>query len=863
MPHLGFDEQPASSPDRATVGHIGEPAAHGNRPARRLENRTRARRLRKAGGFAAVATTTCAMAVALTFSQSAPGVVASSVRLLAASTDIQPTVDQLIAAQQQVVANNSAYPFITAYDKTTLPAYTQNMASGMLYMALAEQNLNNSHDLNGEYFPVPWNAPGTNPQPFSNSPNPDDQYSFVVTNDKSITLTITPKPGTKDVTFVPMSGRPIVGDYAATGVYDLSKFTPNADGSYTITISPTQQSGNWVDTGGATMVLIRDTIGNWGLPHNTLTFQQQGAPSAYTLPVLSNAQISSMLNSVSSNMAASNSSITNYGIQARFNSIPANHFTPIGSTPSIIGGPILPSQMSSAGHFSLQPEQALVVKVPNLPSGYSDFQLSNAWMNDLPYVTAQGSLNDTNTFHSSDGYTYYVISSQNPGVANWIDNSGATDGNVFMRFQNVTGTVADSAVTAQVVPIGSVSQYIPADTPTVTPAQYAASLKQRQLSYDYVRHQMQGSGWVTSTLEIDQIKAAIGTNQFNQIFGSQAQVPSVLDRITNSALTPDFLALARGVFANPAGSLAAVVNNLPLATQDIVMPMVLASLRFDLLVNKTIAAVQSSLAAGRPSAAFAALAGGVQGLGTLINQTLTDPATSVTAGFLNARDDLSVALTNAGSYSPLSATDIGSVLKQIGQVNQSAAHMLAGGLQGMVPTAGQATTANATTTPTSAPVAPATTAVSATAATNVVAPVAATGPVSAAVSTAVATTAASANASAPASATTAAKAGAPASATTAAAPASPAAGNSSNQPDTTSPSTTTAESAKSTPRSTNPKAVTAEGNKRSPDAKNSKTGGDKPSTAATDSKGAGDKQSTDVKGSATGSGKHATESKKS
>lgn len=851
MPHLGFDGQPASSTDRATIGHTEEPAPHGNRAARRLGSRTQLRRIRQAGGFAAVATTTGAMAVALTFTQSAPAVVASSVRLMAAASDIQPAVDQLIATQQQVIATNSAYPFITAYDKTTLPAYTQNMASGMLYMALAEQNLNNSYDLNGEYFPVPWNAPGTNPQPFSNSPNPDDQYSFMVTNDQSITLTITPKPGTKDLTFVPMSGSPIVGDYAATGVYDLSRFTPNADGSYTITISPTQQQGNWVNTGGAAMVLIRDTVGNWGLPHNTLTFQKQGASSTYTLPVLSKAQISTMLNAVSANMPASNSSITNYGIQARFDSIPANHFTPIGSTPSIVGGPILPSQLSSAGHFSLQADQALVVKVPNLPSGYSDFQLSNAWMNDLPYVTAQGSLNDTNTFHSSDGYTYYIISSQNPGVANWIDNSGATDGNVFMRFQDVTGTVADNAVTAQVVPIGSISQYIPADTPTVTPAQYAASLKQRQLSYDYVRHQMQGSGWVTSTLEIDQIKAAIGTNQFNQIFGSQAHVPSVLDRITNPALTPDFLALARGVFANPAGSLAAVVKNLPLATQDIVMPVVLASLRFDLLVNTTITAVQSGLAAGRPGAAFAALAGGVQGLGTLINQTLTDPANSVTAGFLNARDDLSVALTNAGSYSPLSATDIGSVLKQIGEVNQSAAHMLAGGLRGMVPTAGQATAANTTTLATSATVAAATPAVSATAATNVVAPVAATGPVPAAVSTAIATTSG--------------KASAPAPATSAAAPASAAPGNSSNQSGSTTPtaSTTTAESAKSTPRSTNPKAPTAEGNKRSTAAKTSKAGGGKPPTAATDSKGAGDKQSTDVKSSATGSGKHATESKKS
>ena len=69
------------------------------------------------------------------------------------------------------------------------------------------------------------------------------------------------------------------------------------------------------------------------------------------------------------------------------------------------------------------------------------------------------------------------------------------------------------------------------------------------------------------------------TDEFNQIFGGQTDVPSVLDRMTDPTLVPDMGTLSHAVFADPLGSLSALINNLPLAIKDIEMPMVLAALR--------------------------------------------------------------------------------------------------------------------------------------------------------------------------------------------------------------------------------------------------------------------------------------------
>lgn len=148
--------------------------------------------------------------------------------------------------------------------------------------------------------------------------------------------------------------------------------------------------------------------------------------------------------------------------------------------------------------------------------------VTNAFGQTAPAVTATGGLNDTQAFHDPDGYTYYVISSQNPGVANWLDDNGVSNGGIWLRFEDLTHPpAAPIPVTTQVVNVADVREYLPADTPVVTPAEYAAGLKERLFEWDYAHDQNVDKGWLGANLEFGQFKAAMGTDEFSGIFGGQ------------------------------------------------------------------------------------------------------------------------------------------------------------------------------------------------------------------------------------------------------------------------------------------------------------------------------------------------------
>lgn len=701
----GFKEESIATRDRANRSANLLPGDR--RPVGRLQATAKGGYVRKAGCLATiVALGALTMHPTITppmpdlSSASVVPVIASPVRLLA--NTYQPLIDEIIEAQVQIINTNSEYSFITQSDLSSLPSYAQTLTMSQLSGTMNLLNLAEKYDLNGEYLVYPWNAPGADPLQFINDPNSDNQYFLpIIDENQTYVMTIRPGPGTTAVTFTPQSGIALFGNYESTEfAYNLSDFTPNADGSYTILMSTTEQSGNWVNTTGAQSITVRNTIDDWGLLHNAISFQPQGAPATFTLPVLSSSDIEGMLEAIATYLPTLNSSVTLFGIQEAFGAVPDNTFTPIELTSDIIGGgPILAGQYASIGSFNLESDEALIVQVPNVDAEYTGADLSNVWQLDLPYVTVQSSINSSHAFRSDDGYTYYVVSSQDPGVANWLGTSGVSHGTVNLRFQGLTGSVPATPLTSWVVPVADVQQYLPADTPTVTPAQRAANHKQLLLEYNYKYSQYaHPTGWVTANLEVDQVKDAIGAQEFAQLFGGQSNVPSVLDRaILDPSLTPNLLPLVATFLANPLRSLGAIVNNLPLMVQNIVTPMVLATLRWNLLVGETSALELSNLASGDLSGMIGEYWAGFQDTVALVEQTLFDPATSVTAGFLNARDALAVAIMNAPSYAPLSWNDIESAVSQICQLGESVIRMLAGGFKGMVELIGSSESAGTAT----------------------------------------------------------------------------------------------------------------------------------------------------------------------
>lgn len=588
-----------------------------------------------------------ALAIAVMAPQAAIGrqVVSSPVRLV--SNDLESAINDVLAAEQQAATLDSALPYATPENQALLGPFLQGTVAGML-------NRQITVDQGSSPLTYPWTAPLADPQQAPNLGNPDTLYDVVHLNpDETVTITVHPGPGTEDFTIQPVvltlanQGFPTT---LPTGALDLANLTPNPDGSYTIVASPTEQAGNWISTVGANSLQIRDTIGEFGvLPDQVSIETSDPTPS---LPLLSSSDISSMLENFAANVAPSNA--INKNVYALFHKLGDNEFTQVAHTGS--GG--LAGQDSALGNFHLQPDEALIVKVPEVEAEYSGAQLGNVWFQGLPFETAEGSLNNTQVFPDPDGFTYYVISADDPGVANWLDTSGVADGDVFLRWQGATGALPTVPIQTEVVNVADVRDYLPADTPVVTAAERATELQDRLLSYDYDLHALKDSSWVTNNLELDQVKSALGTAQFNEVFGGQQDVPSVWDRMTDSALMPDVATVDNDLLANPSDSLSAIVQNVPLAIKDIEMPTVLAALRLD-----------EAIATGQ----------GLQGLETVFNEILTDPATSITAGFLDARDDLEVSIMNAASYSALTPGDFTAVADQLSQLNQSMSELLTAG----------------------------------------------------------------------------------------------------------------------------------------------------------------------------------------
>lgn len=113
--------------------------------------------------------------------------------------------------------------------------------------------------------------------------------------------------------------------------------------------------------------------------------------------------------------------------------IPVNTMVAPRLTP---GG--LATQYSSAGHFDLTPDQALVITLPVTDAPYLGFQLGSMWYVSLDYINHQTSLNGTQAQADPDGRIRIVVSERDPGVVNWVETLGRRTGFLQFRWQRVS-----------------------------------------------------------------------------------------------------------------------------------------------------------------------------------------------------------------------------------------------------------------------------------------------------------------------------------------------------------------------------------------------------------------------------------------
>ena len=127
--------------------------------------------------------------------------------------------------------------------------------------------------------------------------------------------------------------------------------------------------------------------------------------------------------------------------------------------------------------FEFEEGEALTLET-DLPATrrYWNFQLDDPYFNAVEYVYRLSSTNGHFAKISPDGRFRAVISLTDPGVPNWLDPAGFTQGTIYGRWYD-----CDSSPTPTLkrVKLSEVRDYLPKDTPVVTPSERAEELRRR------------------------------------------------------------------------------------------------------------------------------------------------------------------------------------------------------------------------------------------------------------------------------------------------------------------------------------------------------------------------------------------------
>ena len=217
---------------------------------------------------------------------------------------------------------------------------------------------------------------------------------------------------------------------------------------------------------GARMVAVREYYYDWRpLEPATMVLERlDGSPPA--------AGVSAALEDAADQVARSVEFWDTYMVDARARGSD-NAFIPPRREPKGLAA------MSYAFCFwSLQPDEALVVRIPEPQARYWSAQLYQLrWFESLE-LRRPTSLNHRQAVVSDDGFVTFVLSAADPGLVNWLDTEGRADGLLTLRCAWLSAP-APTAETA-VMKLADLDAALGPDAPRLDPSGRAAQLAARR-----------------------------------------------------------------------------------------------------------------------------------------------------------------------------------------------------------------------------------------------------------------------------------------------------------------------------------------------------------------------------------------------
>jgi hypothetical protein len=329
----------------------------------------------------------------------------------------------------------------------------------------------------------PYFVQSTGPYTKLGLDNPDTLYLHSYLRDDAEYVVTGHRETTSDLSFQVLNG-----DYSPVDVpdsltaFDDRRLDVAPDGSFELRLGPPRPDApaGYVPLGpGSAMLVVREVYSDWATERRG-TLRIQRADKVGAAPEPPDEALLAKRYAVAGKILLSRIKTFLAFPEWFYLKEPVNTMTPPRQTP---GG--LATQFSSAGHFDVSPDEAMIVTVPAASKDvapYQGIQLGSMWYISLDYINHQTSLTADQARTDPDGKLRFVISERNPGLANWLELTGRTRGYVQIRWQRLTRDLTpEDGPQVEVVPVGSLAQRLPYyEQASITPADYAARIAARQ-----------------------------------------------------------------------------------------------------------------------------------------------------------------------------------------------------------------------------------------------------------------------------------------------------------------------------------------------------------------------------------------------
>jgi hypothetical protein len=269
------------------------------------------------------------------------------------------------------------------------------------------------------------------------------------------------------------------------------------DGSYVITVSSKDSnSTNHLKSDlTAVQLFVRNNLGDWSLElpdelNVTIVNDGDNNISNNTGSTLSSALSDETIIAQAQGDLAESTFF--YGFGALGVKTLSNPVNKLGAPSQSQSLGTLTSQASSFGSFNLAEDEAFVVTLSGGKSTYWVLPIYSLGMITVTPWDSIVSYNNKQAKQNNNGTFTFVISSQDPGVYNWLNTTSRSQGLIMGRWQGLPTNESDNNdidVFSSVVKIDGLREFLPKDTIYVNGEQRQLQLRDRLEGYNRIHYQ--------------------------------------------------------------------------------------------------------------------------------------------------------------------------------------------------------------------------------------------------------------------------------------------------------------------------------------------------------------------------------------